>query len=632
VLRDGEAIKGRFMKKEKLDATTSGEKEVAATKEKNNDIQDVLCVEFLRNGAVVSGMPDGEVYYWLPSDTEDMGVDGTTKKPVWYLADKLRWGDGKKAHRQPVQAIVLRCKGKGKGKRNTDGGGWQLMTGGAGGVIKFWSAPKDGDPLYDSAAAACSPLFMVELEARVPGQPAPGIKALDTLAKGKGELLVGTDKCDLWRLKLNDDGAASGEKLERLKPGTGGGKGYRLTQMVKGHRKDVEGLDCHPTYEGVFATCSESERIFLWDARAHLQLSEGMLKTGGVTRTASKLAFRPDGARLAVGTHEGAVFIFRSDEAALKTGRLVPLRRGPDDARARLPLHDCVQKIAELKYSPDSRTLAVASHDQFIDLYDAEDDSYKRLYRCRGHSATVSHIDWSVDCKVIMSQCNAYELLYWDTDRDCVGWKQTIGRQLADDQRDVKWHSWSSTLGFDVLGIWPPDYDNTDINMVARSHEVKGYGRYVACATDFGGVLLFNYPAVVKNGPHYWYPGHSSHTKNIKWLAPLSPLPPAEGEAAAGDQSAICYCMSAGGHDRSIFQWRLVNDGKPKVEEEPEEETPALPEPAAAAASAAPGEGLKSDSFLEQKKTLEAQEEQLHDQEATIAELRRKLLELERGV
>ena len=122
---------------------------------------------------------------------------------------------------------------------------------------------------------------------------------------------------------------------------------------------------------------------------------------------------------------------------------------------------------------------------------------------------------------------------------------------------------------------------------------MKGYGRYVACATDFGGVLLFNYPAVVKNGPHYWYPGHSSHTKNIKWLAPLSPLPPAEGEAAAGDQSAICYCMSAGGHDRSIFQWRLVNDGKPKVEEEAAEETPALPEPAAAAAAAAPRRGLE---------------------------------------
>jgi hypothetical protein len=41
----------------------------------SHDNQDVLCVEFLRNGAVVSGMPDGEVYYWLPSDTEDMGLE-----------------------------------------------------------------------------------------------------------------------------------------------------------------------------------------------------------------------------------------------------------------------------------------------------------------------------------------------------------------------------------------------------------------------------------------------------------------------------------------------------------------------------------------------------------------------------
>ena len=170
----------------------------------------------------------------------------------------------------------------------------------------------------------------------------------------------------------------------------------------------------------------------------------------------------------------------------------MPLRRGPDDARARLPLHDCVQKIAGSNTRPTRARSPSRHRDQFIDLYDAEDDFYKGCTLPR--PPAVSHIDWSVDCKVIMSQCdwvapnftphtphprlqvimsqcNAYELLYWDTDRDCVGWKQTIGRQLADDQRDVKWHPWSSTLGFDVLGIWPPDYDNTDINMVARSHE-----------------------------------------------------------------------------------------------------------------------------------------------------------------
>ena len=63
-----------------------------------------------------------------------------------------------------------------------------------------------------------------------------------------------------------------------------------------------------------------------------------------------------------------------------------------------------------------------------------------------------------------MSQCNAYELLYWDTDRDCVGWKQTIGRQLADDQRDVKWHSWSSRSA--STSCLAADHDNADINMV----------------------------------------------------------------------------------------------------------------------------------------------------------------------
>ena len=29
-------------------------------------------------------------------------------------------------------------------------------------------------------------------------------------------------------------------------------------------------------------------------------------------------------------------------------------------------------------------------------------------------------------------------------------------------------------------------------------------------------MLLFNYPAVVKGGPYFFYPGHSSHVANVK--------------------------------------------------------------------------------------------------------------------
>ena len=76
----------------------------------------------------------------------------------------------------------------------------------------------------------------------------------------------------------------------------------------------------------------------------------------------------------------------------------MPLRRGPDDARAAAAPR-LRQKIAEL-YSPDSRTLAVASHDQFIDLYDAEDD----LRGCTlPRHPPPSRIDWSVDCKVTVA-------------------------------------------------------------------------------------------------------------------------------------------------------------------------------------------------------------------------------------
>lgn len=66
--------------------------------------------------------------------------------------------------------------------------------------------------------------------------------------------------------------------------------------------------------------------------------------------------------------------------------------------------------------------------------------------RCTGHAATVSHLDWSVDSKTIMSNCNAYEMLYWEA---------STGRQVKANQRDASWATYTCTLGFPVMGIWP---------------------------------------------------------------------------------------------------------------------------------------------------------------------------------
>ena len=83
---------------------------------------------------------------------------------------------------------------------------------------------------------------------------------------------------------------------------------------------------------------------------------------------------------------------------------------------------------------------AVASADQCIYLYAAEDDKYglgpegeplnprrrvadnppsgfRYLAKCSGHSSTVNHLDWSTDSRVLQSNDQSYELLYWQADR-----------------------------------------------------------------------------------------------------------------------------------------------------------------------------------------------------------------------
>ena len=62
-------------------------------------------------------------------------------------------------------------------------------------------------------------------------------------------------------------------------------------------------------------------------------------------------------------------------------------------------------------------------------------------------------------------------------------------------QRDASWETYTCTLGFPVMGIWPSGSDGTDVNALDRSKSQK----YVATADDLGLVKLFNYPCVMKD-------------------------------------------------------------------------------------------------------------------------------------
>lgn len=158
-------------------------------------------------------------------------------------------------------------------------------------------------------------------------------------------------------------------------------------------------------------------------------------------------------------------------------------------------------------------------------MYDVR-KGFAKIARCVGHSSTVTHIDWSSDSSVLMSNCQAYELLFFDP---------RTGKQVKETQRDTQWATWTGILGFDVMGIWHKDSDGTDINSVDRAPS----GRYVATADDLGNVNLLNYPSVVRMAPRGSYKGHSSHVMNVRWTA---------------DEKRV---ISVGGKDRAVFQWRV---------------------------------------------------------------------------
>jgi WD40 repeat protein len=218
---------------------------------------------------------------------------------------------------------------------------------------------------------------------------------------------------------------------------------------------------------------------------------------------------------------------------------------------------DCKEDIGDVKFSPNGKMLAVASHDGFIDIYSIRykqgnlqaahgDICVKYLKRLRGHSSAVLHIDWSEDNRLLQSTCGANEILYWDV---------AEGKQLLSSndciEGDTNWESESCHLGFAVMGIWGGgNQKGTDINSVDVSRglgvqrtraEKAGPGPVVATGDDHGRLHIFNYPCVVKNAPHLTRVGHSSHIMDTKWLE-------SSGEGLLG---------TVGGNDMSCIVWHV---------------------------------------------------------------------------
>jgi hypothetical protein len=118
---------------------------------------------------------------------------------------------------------------------------------------------------------------------------------------------------------------------------------------------------------------------------------------------------------------------------------------------------DCQEDISDVKFSPNSRMLAVGSHDNFIDIYstslvyptlqDPPTCALQHVRRMKGHTSYLTHLDWSLDNTLLRSTCGAYELLYWTlpAGKMCTSSFDTI-------EADSVWHTNSCVLGFNIMG------------------------------------------------------------------------------------------------------------------------------------------------------------------------------------
>ena len=419
-----------------------------------------------------------------------------------------------------------------------------IVTGGKDGRVIVWACGSDLDP-----QRVCE--YSVAGEATWRDACVRSV----CFSSSHDRVLVGTQGAEIFELSY--DGA---EALALLHGGA----------LVSGHSKDeLWGLACHPRLQE-FCTVGDDCTLRVWSASERRQLHAEDL---GAKNLARACAYSPDGSKIAVGFGgslgrgksrcDGMVRIYsveRDAEGGACTG-----------VRVVHEMKEAKKWISDVKFSPDGKTLAVGAHDNCVYLYNAS-QQFRRKGKFNKHNSYITHLDFSSDGNYLQSNCGAYELLFSDV---------SSGSQItsASSLRDVRWHTWTCTLGWPVQGIWPAEADGTDVNAVCRDPS----GTVVATGDDFGKVRLFRYPCASKSAAGLEFGGHCSHVTNVRFTS-----------AADGAAPSL---ISVGGNDRCILQWSFELD---------EDEAPP---PAGAAAAAEAEASAVDEDRAEEEAQHEAAEE-----------------------
>ncbi|KAG6611619.1 putative microtubule-associated protein [Phytophthora cinnamomi] len=302
--------------------------------------------------------------------------------------------------------------------------------------------------------------------------------------------------------------------------------------LFSGHfALELWGLAVHPS-QRQFVTVGDDRTLRVWDMDA-----KRLIQARALPAKARACAYSPDSELVAVG-FGGDNGVRQRKKPAPKQGQTQSREGGFAVFRVRdldtdkLVFEDKPGKewISDIKFSPCGNILALGSHDNSIYLYTVGSGAseFKKRKPFSKHSSYITHFDFSEDSNYLQSNCGGYEYLFCDT-------ASSNHVTRASSLRDVKWATWTCTLGWPVQGIWPECADGTDINAVSASSSRT----ILASGDDSSNVKFFRYPCIPKGSKFIACRGHSSHVANVRF--------------SFDDK----YLISVGGNDRSIFQWKL---------------------------------------------------------------------------